>query len=354
MLRFEMKTVLKAGLLAAVLAAPMAASAQSPFTAIIQFTNPIVENTPLVPVAPPTAPGPVGICVFVARGGNGVGPIAIPEYIGAGSIRIYWNSLQLSSPVAPSANPNSIQLNLAGVARPSPVAASLLAVTADTVDADGLDNQVATDFFRQGSLSFNSGGDAPLRTNLTQLPIDWTYADPNNAPGTFDSLLTLNTVVLPGATFPIAAGVTLQSAAATISTRRVDTNAVGSDTLRSNANEANTIPLSVDLTSLTASVAGDTATISWSTAAEYDNAGFVVYRADANGDQGEAISTLVAAEGSAASGASYSVVDPAPLAPGESRSYLLADIDLSGATSTHGPVSVTRGAASAVAGWELY
>lgn len=354
MLRFEMKTVLKAGLLAAVLAAPMAASAQSPFTAIIQFTETLVVGNPIVPTPPPTAPGATGIAVYVARGGNGVGPIAVPEYISAGSVRIYWNSLQLASPTAPSGDANSVQLDATGTARPSTVAPVVGAVTADAIDADGLDNQVATDFFRQVGVNFVSGGNAPLRTNAAQLPIDWTYADPNNAPGTFEPLLTLNTTVLPGATFPIAAGVTLQSAAATITTRRVDNNQTGSDTLRSNANEANTIPLSVDLTSLTASVAGDTATISWSTAAEYDNAGFVVYRADANGDQGEAISTLVAAEGSAASGASYSVVDPAALAPGESRSYILADIDLSGATTTHGPVSVTRGAASAVAGWELY
>ena len=122
MLRFDIKNTLKAGLVAALLAAPMAASAQSPFTMIIQFTQPIVENSPLVPIAPPTAPGNYGICVFIARGGNGVGPIAIPEYISGGSIRLHYNNAQISDPVPPNAgNINSIQLNRNGVDRKSVV-----------------------------------------------------------------------------------------------------------------------------------------------------------------------------------------------------------------------------------------
>lgn len=347
MLRFEMKNVLKAGLLAAVLAAPMAASAQSPFTIIVQYTQSITPGNALVPIAPPTSNGTYGFCAYIARNSNGGN---VDEYISGASIRMYYNSAQASL-AAPGGNNNNIQLNAAGVQRANTLPISFGAVTADATNGDG---QASTDFYRLASVNFVSGDpSAPLIAAPFELPSDWTYAAPNNVAGTFTPLVTTN-ITLTGGPFPPNVGITPNPPNGTVSTRRVDTNATGTDTVQTNFNNANITPLAVDLTSLTASVAGDTATISWSTAAEYDNAGFVVYRAEANGDQGEAISTLVAAEGSAASGASYSSIDPAPLAPGESRSYYLADIDLSGATTVHGPVSVTRGAASSVSGWELY
>lgn len=109
----------------------------------------------------------------------------------------------------------------------------------------------------------------------------------------------------------------------------------------------------VDLTSFTAAApfAGAPVTIAWSTAAELDNAGFRVK----NAATGEIIGDFVSAEGNAAAGSSYSVVDTAPLAAGETRQYVLEDIDLSGTTTTHGPVTATiTGTASAVEGWTRY
>lgn len=347
MLRTAMKNVLKTGLLAAVLAAPMAASAQSPFTAIIQFTQEITPGNPLVPIAPPAANGTYGFCCYIARNDNGAN---IDEYISGANIRMYYNSAQATLAAPGGVNAN-IQLAANGVARASTLPPNLAAPTADATNGDA---QASTDFYRLASANFVSGNaDAPLiGPGVIELPAGWTYAAPNNVPGTFVPVITLN-ITLTGGPFPPNVGVTPNPPNGTLATRRVDTNANGTDTVQTNFQNASIVPLAVDLTSLSASVAGDTATISWSTAAEYDNAGFVVYR-DAAGDLGEAISTLVAAEGSAASGASYSVVDPAALAPGETRSYFLADIDLSGATTVHGPVSVTRGAASSVSGWELY
>lgn len=111
--------------------------------------------------------------------------------------------------------------------------------------------------------------------------------------------------------------------------------------------------LAVDLTSFTASVEGPTSpvTIAWSTAAELDNAGFFVK----NAATGEVIGGLVPAEGSESTGATYSVVDATPLAEGETRTYILEDIDLAGTITVHGPVSVIApSVASSVADWTMY
>lgn len=111
--------------------------------------------------------------------------------------------------------------------------------------------------------------------------------------------------------------------------------------------------LAVDLTSFTASVEGpgSPVTIAWTTAAELDNAGFFVK----NAATGEVVGGLVPAEGSESAGATYSVVDATPLAEGETRTYILEDVDLSGAITVHGPVSVIAPSlASSVADWTMY
>lgn len=115
--------------------------------------------------------------------------------------------------------------------------------------------------------------------------------------------------------------------------------------------------LAADVTSFTAKQTGATVLVSWETAAELDNAGFVVYRANEDGSRGEKLSGLIPAEGSASAGASYSFVDSAAIGSGEtSRSYLLVDIDLSGAEGTHGPATATisTGTPSSVTGWTMY
>lgn len=116
------------------------------------------------------------------------------------------------------------------------------------------------------------------------------------------------------------------------------------------------ILLAVDLVAFAASQTGNAVTVVWETAAELDNAGFFVHRAE-GGAAGEKLSSLIPAEGSATTGASYSFVDGAPILAGESsRSYVLIDVDLSGATTTHGPVSATvsTGDASSVGAWSQY
>lgn len=121
--------------------------------------------------------------------------------------------------------------------------------------------------------------------------------------------------------------------------------------------------LDVDLVSFEATCpgAGSPVNISWVTAAEFDNAGFLLYRATpgegGSWSMGERLTpSLIPAEGSASAGASYSFVDEQPTTQGETRAYFLVDIALDGATTQHGPATatITTGAPSNVGNWMLY
>jgi hypothetical protein len=108
-------------------------------------------------------------------------------------------------------------------------------------------------------------------------------------------------------------------------------------------------PLAVTLTSLTASAAGigSTVAIDWTTAAEINNVGFHVYRAE-GGYKGERLtSSPIPAQGDEFNGAAYQFVDTLPLAAGETRAYFLEDIDASSVTTLHGPASVSAPTANA-------
>lgn len=105
--------------------------------------------------------------------------------------------------------------------------------------------------------------------------------------------------------------------------------------------------LAVTLGDFRASVMSQNVLIQWTTIEEVNNAGFHIYRAIPNGSGGFTVgarvnSTMIPAEALGGGGASYSLVDPTPLANGEeSRSYFLIDVDLSGAAKRHGPATAT-------------
>ena len=87
--------------------------------------------------------------------------------------------------------------------------------------------------------------------------------------------------------------------------------------------------------------------VSWETVSEVGNAGFNLYRAASqDGERTLLISVPSQAPGST-SGASYRYEDAAVVA-GQTYWYWLEDIDLSGATALHGPVSVVFQAPTAV------
>ena len=109
--------------------------------------------------------------------------------------------------------------------------------------------------------------------------------------------------------------------------------------------EAQNGVLFVELASFSASTtgAGAPVVIAWETVSEVDNVGFHVYRADANGGIGAKVNGgIIPAKGSETSGASYELLDVA-LEPGETRSYILEDVDVNGVATLHGPVSVSSG-----------
>jgi hypothetical protein len=100
-------------------------------------------------------------------------------------------------------------------------------------------------------------------------------------------------------------------------------------------------PTLIELSSFTASPSSRTVHITWSTASEIDNAGFNIYRAEA--EDGEYIKinlSLIPAKGSSIQGAAYEFTD-ADVNNLKTYWYKLEDIDLNGISTLHGPVSAT-------------
>ena len=102
--------------------------------------------------------------------------------------------------------------------------------------------------------------------------------------------------------------------------------------------------LRVDLEHFAATVEGSSFVLKWATAAEFDNTGFHIYRANEDGTAGERLTaSLIPPKGDELTGASYTLVDPVPAAAGETRSYLLEDVELGGKRTLHGPATATAG-----------
>jgi len=100
-------------------------------------------------------------------------------------------------------------------------------------------------------------------------------------------------------------------------------------------------PTLIELISFDADAGWKSVTLQWSTASEIDNAGFNIYRAET--EDGEYIKinkTLISAQGAPTQGASYRFVDRG-LKNKKTYFYKLEDIDLSGSSALHGPISAT-------------
>lgn len=98
----------------------------------------------------------------------------------------------------------------------------------------------------------------------------------------------------------------------------------------------------VELASFEAARGSDGASVRWSTAAEIDNAGFNVYGgSSADGPFLQLNANLIAAAGNPAAVTSYSFNDSSG-----ATFYMLEDIDTSGITTRHGPISLDDGVAS--------
>ncbi|HSN77087.1 MAG TPA: right-handed parallel beta-helix repeat-containing protein, partial [Anaerolineae bacterium] len=113
------------------------------------------------------------------------------------------------------------------------------------------------------------------------------------------------------------------------------------------AYEAQTPPLAVTLASFDAQAMADHILLSWETVSEANNAGFNLYRSASPAGPDELLAYVPSQAPGSTLGASYSFDDD-QVAAGQTWYYWLEDVDLSGATSLHGPVSATIQAPTAV------
>ena len=108
-------------------------------------------------------------------------------------------------------------------------------------------------------------------------------------------------------------------------------------------------PLVVELTSFTARGFEDHVLLTWETASEIDTAGFHLYRLDgSSGNYVKITNSLIPAEGSATSGATYAYDDTDVTGP-RIYDYKLEEVETSGSRSDYGPVSAAVGDAKAKA-----
>ena len=97
----------------------------------------------------------------------------------------------------------------------------------------------------------------------------------------------------------------------------------------------------VNLASFTAAPYNHRVVLRWVTASEIDNDGFNIYRSKTEGGEYIKInSSIIPAQGLATQGASYEYVDT-DVQNRKTYYYKLEDTDLSGNSTTHGPVSAT-------------
>jgi hypothetical protein len=109
-------------------------------------------------------------------------------------------------------------------------------------------------------------------------------------------------------------------------------------------------PLAVTLASFDVQAQADHVLVSWETVSELGNAGFNLYRTSAAAAQpgpADLLAFVSSQAPGASQGASYGFRDSNVLA-GQVYWYWLADVDLGGATTLHGPVSIVYSAPTAV------
>jgi hypothetical protein len=106
-------------------------------------------------------------------------------------------------------------------------------------------------------------------------------------------------------------------------------------------------PLAVTLASFDAQAQSDHVRVAWETVSELNNAGFNLYRSDSADDLLTLLASVPSQAPGASQGAGYSYEDM-EVESGQTYWYWLEDVDLSGATTLHGPVSVVYAAPTAV------
>ena len=97
----------------------------------------------------------------------------------------------------------------------------------------------------------------------------------------------------------------------------------------------------IELNSFTAVAGNKNVTLTWETAAEPDNIGFNIYRADSkDGEYVKINSAIIPAQGSAFQGVKYTYTD-STAKNRKTYYYKLEDIDIMGTSTVHGPYNAT-------------
>ncbi|MBN1920289.1 MAG: S8 family serine peptidase [Anaerolineae bacterium] len=109
------------------------------------------------------------------------------------------------------------------------------------------------------------------------------------------------------------------------------------------------VPTAVFLASFAAGPQGEAILLAWETAAEMQNLGFNLYRAESLAGPWVKLNTeLIPAQNPGATfGASYEWLDTG-VTPGVTYAYRLEDIDVNGASTFHGPVSATTNGVTSI------
>jgi hypothetical protein len=206
-----------------------------------------------------------------------------------------------------------------------------IAVSYDLRDIDGSGD----DAIQPVALHFRVGGSG----NFVNVPAAFV-ADATTGP----SLATMVTSVT--AMLPVAA-----DNQALLELRIMTANAVGNDEWVGVDNISVTdTTLAVTLVEFSASQQADAILVTWETASELDNRGFNLYRGTSPaGPDHQLNTTLIPSQSQGSpSGFVYTWEDRADLEPGTTYYYWLEDLDISGATTLHGPVSATAQAPTGV------
>jgi hypothetical protein len=115
-------------------------------------------------------------------------------------------------------------------------------------------------------------------------------------------------------------------------------------------NSASAAPLAVTLADFSAVQQGDAVLLIWETNSELENRGFNLYRGTTSaGPDRQLNQTLIPSQSQGNPGGFiYTWEDRADLVPGRSYFYWVEDVDIHGATTMHGPVSVDFSVPTAV------
>lgn len=112
--------------------------------------------------------------------------------------------------------------------------------------------------------------------------------------------------------------------------------------------EANSAPLAVQLADFGVVGQANQVLVTWETTSELDNQGFNLYRGQTPDAPDALLAFVPARSPGSAQGSAYQWTD-SDVTVGATYYYWLEDVDLSGATTLHGPVSVTLEGPTAVA-----